>query len=99
LKRICLFVNLFLIVAASHGQQLQPVVGVKKWNQDSLRNLPRLFMANDINHMPFFCKKEWQFEKMTKLPLRIRIGNLDYVNALEGKGQPSKPASFRPLKN
>ena len=47
---------------------------------------PAILPANfSINEYGFFCKKELKFEAATKIPLKFRLGNVQYCDWLEGK--------------
>ncbi|HTQ63635.1 MAG TPA: hypothetical protein VMI12_02505 [Puia sp.] len=52
----------------------------------SENNLQRILPADFyVQHIGYFCKKEWEFEKSVHIPLRFRLGSLEYCNYLEGK--------------
>lgn len=48
----------------------------------SFKPLPQNFYNQ---HLGYFCKKEIQLQKITSLPVYIRLGSKDYVDYLEKK--------------
>lgn len=41
--------------------------------------------AYDPQHLAFFCRLEVQLERVTKIPVRFRLGDVQQVDYLEGK--------------
>ncbi len=51
----------------------------------SFTSLPVIAADYYSNHLGFFCKKEIQFEKITKIPFKFRLGSVQQCDRLEGK--------------
>jgi len=50
--------------------------------QKDHQKMPAAYAYKDL---AFFCKIEVQLEKAVKLPVKFRLGSVDYVDYLEGK--------------
>ena len=89
-NKICGFISFFLFFSIISFAQSKEKVVFKPVISSQIKALPA-FSMNIIpadyytKNMGFFCKKELSLEKSTKIPLRLRLGSLNYCNYLEGK--------------
>jgi len=47
--------------------------------------LTQVLKTDYQKHLAFFCRVEVKLEKSTKLPIKFRLGDVQYVDWLEGK--------------
>ena len=89
MKKICFFLNLLLLSCLGLAAQKQTDSSKVILRQIpdslkffSLRMLPANYYAANLG---FFCKKEIQIQKAIKLPVKFRLGTVEYTDKLEGK--------------
>lgn len=63
-------------------QSLKDTSSVKKEPLYLFKTTP---LPSYTNHLGFFCKSELKLEKLTPVPVRFRLGSLNYVNWMEQK--------------
>ena len=74
---------------SSNLKQTQPGYFGSVFPKISLFNLTSGKLYTD--NLGFFCKKELQLDKITAVPVRFRLGSLEYVNWMEQKPNAVKP--------
>jgi hypothetical protein len=68
----------------SEKKRFQPVENQYFIKHDSLRpnKIPSVF---SVEALPFFCKIEYKMGLQKKLPLKFRLGDVQYVDEMERK--------------
>jgi hypothetical protein len=93
----CVFAQKSIGLTVSHppippqyfGVLKKPLLGVPRHTPNSL-SLPRpvaLPVVFSVDKLPFFCKIEHKINVQQALPVKFRLGSVEYVDKLQGKGK------------
>lgn len=71
--------------------QLKPSFLIKNENKTlkNTQNIPQPSptpLVFSVESLPFFCKIEYKMGLNKKMPVKFRLGDVPYVDGLEGKG-------------
>ena len=64
---------------------LKPLDSLQVINRTAINKTLSINSSYQVLGWGFFCKKEWQLEKATKIAFKFRLGSIDACNKYEGK--------------
>lgn len=85
MARTIFCISVMLFSEMLHAQTIKPLqIHVRR--TDTLRKTPAFLPANFATcNFGFFCKQELRLEKQVHIPIKFRLGSIEYTNWLEGK--------------